>query len=171
ESDAIIKRDLSWLMIHNSGAWLGDMSKAGWREWIENRQPWFSTPETTLPTRKTLELFDKSTAIPKKPVSEIAVIVDLETTAYEDTLNAGVIYRGLSKNFVLGELTKLGAPYDRLLKSDLQNPNMRDDYKLYIFINPFYLNETDRQNIDKLKRDGKTLMWFYAPGYLNNSGM
>jgi len=171
ESEAIIKRDLSWLMMKNSGAWLADMSGAGWRQWIENRKPWFSTPETTKPVRETIELFSKSAAVPKKSVCEIAVIVDIETPAYEDVLNSAVIYRGLITNLMRSEMVKLGAPYDLYLKADLTKGKIRDDYKLYIFINPFYLNNAERQSIEKLKGDGKTLAWFYAPGYLNESGM
>ena len=171
ESEAIIKRDLSWLMMKNSGAWLADMSMAGWRQWIEYRKPWFSTPETTKPVRGTIELFSKGAAPPKKSVCEIAVIVDIETPAYEDTLNSAVVYRGLITNLMKTEMVKLGAPYDLYLKADLTNGKIRDDYKLYIFINPFYLNEAESQSIEKLKRDGKTLAWFYAPGYLNDNGI
>ena len=68
-------------------------------------------------------------------------------------------------------MVKLGAPYDLYLKADLTNGKIRDDYKLYIFINPFYLNDAERQSIEKLKGDGKMLAWFYAPGYLNDNGM
>jgi hypothetical protein len=171
ESEAIIKRDLSWLMLKNSGAWLADMSGAGWRQWIEYRKPWFSTPETTKPVRETIELFSKGAATSKKSVCEIAVIVDIETPAYEDVLNSAVVYRGLITNLMRSEMVKLGAPYDLYLKADLTNGKIRDYYKLYIFINPFYLNDTERQSIEKLKGDGKTLAWFYAPGYLNDNGM
>jgi hypothetical protein len=155
----------------NGGAWLADMSSASWRQWIEYRKPWFSTPEVTNPTREVIELFAKSTSIPKKSVSEIAVIVDLETPAYEDGLNSGYIYRSLISQNMWYEMAKLGAPYDLLLKSDLTNPTTRDDYKLYFFMNPFYLSDADRVTINKLKGDGKTLVWFYAPGYVSDSGL
>ena len=171
ESDAIIKRDLSWVMMKNGGAWLADMSMAGWRQWIEYRKPWFSTPEVTQPTREVIDLFAKSTSIPKKPVSEIAVVVDLETPAYEDGLNCGYIYRSLTTQNLWYEMTKLGAPYDLILKSDLANPNTRNDYKLYLLMNPFYLNEAERATLNQLKRDGKTLVWFYAPGYVSDDGL
>jgi|GEM_PF-2055612 len=170
ESKAIIQRDLSWLMLKNSGAWLADMSMVGWRKWDEYRKPWFSTPATTGPTREVIELFQNSTNLPKKSVTEIAVVVDLETPAYEDILNAGVIYSNLIARFARTELTHLGAPYDLVLKNDLVAGKLRDDYKLYIFVNPFYLKEEERVAIEKLKRDGKTLMWFYAPGYVSDSG-
>lgn len=171
ESDAIIKRDLSWVMMKNGGAWLSDMSMAGWRQWIEYRQPWFSTPEVTKPTREVIDLFAKSTANPKKPVSEIAVVVDLETPAYEDGLNIGYIYRSLTTQNLWYEMAKLGAPYDLILKSDLSNPKTRKDYKLYLLMNPFYLNDAERNTLNQLKRDGKTLVWFYAPGYVSDSGL
>jgi hypothetical protein len=171
ESEAILKRDFGWILQKNGGAWLADMSTCNWRNWEEKRKPWFSTPEVTTPTRQTLAVFQKAADIPKKSVAEIAVVLDIDTPAYEDILNAGVIYRGLSTRFARGELTKLGAPYDIILKPDLQQGKARDDYKLYFFINPFYLSEKDREMINALKRDGKTLVWFYAPGYISDKGL
>jgi hypothetical protein len=171
ESEAIIKRDLSWVMMKNGGAWLADMSTAGWRDWVGYRQPWFSTPEVTKPTREVIELFAKSTAIPKKSISEIAVVVDLETPAYEDGLNVGYIYRSLITQNLWYEMTKLGAPYDIILKSDLANPQTRQDYKMYLMMNPFHLDDAERATINQLKRGGKTLVWFYAPGYISDDGL
>lgn len=42
------------------------------------------------------------------------------------------------------------------------------DYKVYIFVNCFYLSDAEREVIDrKVKRDGRMAIWLYASGFAN----
>lgn len=61
-----------------------------------------------------------------------------------------------------------GVPYDSYFFEDLIASPHGDRYKVYVFMNAYELTPAERQFIEtKLKRDGKTLVWLYAPGYLN----
>jgi hypothetical protein len=41
-------------------------------------------------------------------------------------------------------------------------------YKLYVFMNTFILTKKEREAIkEKLRRDGATALWIYAPGYVD----
>ena len=42
---------------------------------------------------------------------------------------------------------------------------------MYLFLNPTYFTGEERAAIDRLKRGGKTLTWFYAPGYVTDDGL
>ena len=56
-----------------------------------------------------------------------------------------------------------GAPVDYLLAEDLaDHPG---DYRLYVFANCFAFDDAFRAAVDRLRRRGATLLWFYAPGY------
>ena len=59
----------------------------------------------------------------------------------------------------------MGAPFDTYLLEDLADQRVRDGYKLYVLLNPFLLSAKERALIDGLKRDGKTILSYYAPGY------
>ncbi len=61
-----------------------------------------------------------------------------------------------------------GVPYDSYFFEELIDSPHGGDYKVYVFLNAYELNSSERKFIEeKLKRDGKTLVWLYAPGYLN----
>jgi len=61
-----------------------------------------------------------------------------------------------------------GVPFDVYQLDDLLEFPDLCDYKAYFFLTAFRLTSDQRSAIDRrLKRDGKTLVWQYAPGYLD----
>lgn len=64
-----------------------------------------------------------------------------------------------------------GVPFSAYFLDDVMaNPDFQK-HKVYIFLNAYCLDEAERAFIrGKLQRDGKTLVWSYAPGYLDASG-
>lgn len=61
-------------------------------------------------------------------------------------------------------LNKMGAPYDHVLLRDIAYMNT-DQYKLIIFLNAWSVDQTMRTIIaQKLKKDGKVLLFNYAAG-------
>ena len=64
----------------------------------------------------------------------------------------------------MAELYRTGAPFDWYLIDDLDAIKDRD-YKVYVFMDCFYLTEQQRKTIESLRADNRTLIWFYAPGY------
>lgn len=75
-------------------------------------------------------------------------------------------------NWLLGyqgnAIAASGVPYDSYFFDDLIASPHGDRYKVYVFMNTSELSPAEREFIGKkLKRDGKTLVWLYAPGYLN----
>ena len=56
---------------------------------------------------------------------------------------------------------------DYYLHDDLNNPDMQD-YKLYIMLNTYSLTDTEREAIfKKAARNHATVLWLYAPGFVN----
>jgi len=65
-------------------------------------------------------------------------------------------------------LSRIGAPFEQLLLSDLAQPDT-PRYKLYILVDAFYLSQAERELVrQKVERDGATVLWFYAPGFLDD---
>ena len=63
-----------------------------------------------------------------------------------------------------------GALFDLYLSSDLDHPRMKD-YQLYIFTNQCYVDAETMARIQaKLRRNGATAVWLYAPGYITSAG-
>ena len=64
-------------------------------------------------------------------------------------------------------LAACGAAYDLYSIMDLKLSKM-DGYKLYIFVNQYDISEETKEQItNRLKKAGKTILWMYAPDYVN----
>jgi hypothetical protein len=68
-------------------------------------------------------------------------------------------------------LSTLGAPVRHYLLSDLTHPQFSaEGVKVAVFPNAFHVDATTRQAIrDKLEKDGRTLVYLYAPGLLDDT--
>ena len=70
----------------------------------------------------------------------------------------------------VGAFYRAGAPFDWYLAEDLDAVVARN-YKVVVFLDCQYLTEEQRGKIDELKKDGRTLVFFHAPGYVSESGL
>jgi len=164
ETEAALKRDLASCIIGSSGSWLSDMSTGAGRSALG-----FFMDDSILKTVRDMnELFRYALKTERKAAAEIAVFVSTSTPKYHDAYYASTVYRNLIVWTYWRELHRIGAPFDCYMMSDLAHPDLRRDYKLYVFLNPFFMSAAERATVAALKRDGKTLLWFYAPGYVDN---
>ncbi len=97
----------------------------------------------------------------------IAVVVDEDTPAaylsHQIEAMHWLVYRQKSV------FERVGAPWSIYLLDDVvagRVPKMR----AYFFLNCFQMTEDEREYINtELKSDGRTLAWFYAPGYIEDN--
>ncbi len=115
---------------------------------------------------------DRSLELERRRVSEIAVLCNLKSEFR--IMDAATALNQVSYPLYVaqyGELCKLGAPFDTHLIEDLASEAM-PEYKLYIVLDSYYLTTDERALIrDKLQRDGKTVLWFYAPGFVTDDAL
>ena len=168
ESEVIVQRDLASLLVRNAGAWISDMSQENYRGWSESGRAWFTGKPVVKAMRDTLNVFQSKQSEPFHSAAEIAVVVSSTTPKYEDILNAATIYRNLIVKMLQEELPLVAAPHDVILQSDLAKTDRK--YKLYLFLNAYHLSPEERGAIEALKSDGRTLCFFYAPGYVTEEG-
>ncbi|OQA80779.1 MAG: Beta-galactosidase [Lentisphaerae bacterium ADurb.Bin242] len=104
--------------------------------------------------------------------AEIVFVVD-EDNYYITTEQLG-IWNGPNFHTVRKNqraMLRSGLKYDFYYFRDLVDRNM-DGYKVYVFLNAFHLTKEKREFIDrKLKKDGRTIVWVYAPGYVTDTGL
>ncbi len=63
-------------------------------------------------------------------------------------------------------INRAGLKYDFYYLDDVLADEM-DDYRVYVFLNQYYVTDEVRRFIDThLKKDGKAIVWQYAPGYV-----
>ena len=101
----------------------------------------------------------------RAPSADVAVFLDDESYFYE--ANRNDLDLPLISHLRVVTLNRFGAPHDLYLLNDLLEDRL-PDYKLYVFLNPFHLNDARRRKLHEiLGRGGRTALWLYAPGYLN----
>ncbi len=100
----------------------------------------------------------------KRSNADIAVILDEASFTYFG--DGEPLFNALLTAQKQWELGLIGGPWDPHLLTDMGNPNLKD-YKLYIFLNTFRVTPEQRAAIHaRLKRNGATAVWVYAPGYI-----
>ncbi len=104
-----------------------------------------------------------SLTLPRRSRSEIAVILDDISAAY--TAAGTELVKPLLADQRAG-LALMGAPYDVWMLDDVLS-GLAIGYKLYIFLNAFYLDAAAREQLVKfLSQQKATALWIYAPGAL-----
>ena len=127
---------------------------------------WAGEADDAAKLRAYSSLAQAALAWDRRPTAEIALVVDHLSLAYLAEGNA------LSLPLLTQQcasLDEVGAPYDVWMLDDLIAGRM-PDYKLYVIADAFDLDQRARQAIrDQLARDGKTVLWIYAPGAMDES--
>ncbi len=150
----VLKRDFGRNICEDLQAWWFDQHIGGGR---------YKFPDVYKLFRRQQEIAKLSYELDRRKNSEIALVYDeesLHTVSKQTTVETVELFRNY-------ELAKVGAPIDQYYHDDLLNPLM-PDYKLYIFVNTFYLTDAERAAIRaKLSRNHALAVFCYAPGIIN----
>ncbi len=161
ETVEVLKRDTAALIMEGQGGWFADWSVPGTRG-----IGYFVDPYVRDVIRRATRIYRENLDTPREPAAQIAVLISGEAYYHQDVLRAPPLYNNLIRRMLDQELPHIGAPYDVYRLEDLGHETVRRQYRLYIMINPFVLSEAEREAVAALKQGGKTVLWFYAPGYV-----
>ena len=150
----VLKREFARNIINDIQAWWFDQHIGGGRYKDEDVYKLFKVQQ---------KIAQESYCKDRTKNSEIAFIYDEESyhVVSEETSHQMV---ELFRNY---EIDIIGAPSDRYFHNDMDNPNM-PDYKLYVFVNTFYLTDKEREVIKKkLAKNTATALFMYGSGCIN----
>ena len=133
--------------------------------WYYDMAQEFADPEILKIIKKGNEIFREVASKPDAWKPDVAVVYDLFSIK---TLASGLSVR--MEQWIAGSLLPSGVPYDMFYLSDFLKNKERQNYKTILFCSTLYLDAEGRRIIDSLKKDGRTLIFLYAPGYLSPSG-
>jgi beta-galactosidase len=153
ESREYFKRETALSMSKGMGYWWFGM----YPQWYNNSEMMSEIKKIQITSQQVREKDCRS-------VSEIAVFVDEDSNYH---LDAGQIVT--NKNVMLQpeSLYRLGAPWDNFHMNDITHCEMaHEQYKLYIFLNLLAPQNAHIEMIEKLKLDGKSMLFLYAPGII-----
>jgi len=161
ETVAVMRREFANALTQNFGQWWFDMDSC-----------WFEDDRVLAEITAMQKAGERSMELPRKSVAEIAVFVGEDSIFYVTNWMSGrdkVTDPMLNEQW--RELFRMGAPFDLYELKDLTDPKF-PEYKCYVFLNCFYVPREVRRAVnEKLKRDGKVLVWMYAPGLIDDDGL
>lgn len=148
---------------------LGKMIGIGGGYWhFAMTDGWYDSPEIMAFIAQTQRIWKELTEKPAAFTPARMVIVADEDNYYLTTEQVNV-WNGPNYHTIRNNqdaLLRSGLKYDFYYFSDLLERQMRD-YRVYVFSNIFRLSPEKTAFVNQLKCDGKTLVFLYAPGYLN----
>lgn len=150
----VLRREFANAVTHGVGLW-----------YMDQQNNWFHDPKIMAELARLKSWANTSMSRPRHSVSQVAVLSALESEFYVAGRDSGRNHvTGALYNGQVGELCRTGAPFDWYLIEDLE-AGLLPPYKAYVFLDCFHITPAQRQAIEKLKSDHRTLIWFYAPGY------
>jgi len=151
-----MKKDAAYQLASATGQWWMDLTDQGW----------FDAPEAVEPIRRLKAIEERLQEMDRQSFGEIAFIVSQGSLMFQAP-RAG-LHNTTLQMFRQWHLSRLGAPFEQLMIDDLDRPDV-PSFKLYIMANLFYLSDEGRTLIDRVvKRNGATVLWIYAPGFLDD---
>jgi hypothetical protein len=151
-----MKKDGAFHIASESGMWWMDLFSQGW----------FNAPECVEVFVKMKAIEEQVSRVIPSTFGKIALVVSERSQMFQAQKD-GLIdaSREMFRNW---HLSRMGAPFEQLLLSDLKHPNL-PHYQLYIMADLYYLSAEERALIEQVvKRANATVLWIYAPGFLDD---
>lgn len=160
QSIEVVRREFGNAVTHGVGLW-----------YMDQQNNWFHDDALMAAIGDLKRWGDVSMSMPRQSVAEVAVISTLDSEFHLAGRDSGLNHVTFPLyDMQIGELCKSGAPFDWYLMEDLVE-EIIPPHKVYVFLDAFYLTPERRAAVERLKADGHTLVWFYAPGYIAPDGL
>ncbi len=160
ETQALLYREFGNTVTHGVGLWYMDLQGG-----------WFRDPVLVSTVGRMKKWADVAMTHSRRRNACVAVISAPQSEFY-------LGYRQTPDNEIsdalyhhqMAEFYRAGAPFDWYLIDDLEA--IRDkDYRVYVFLDCFYLTDRQREAVATLRSGGRTLLWFYAPAYASQDDL
>lgn len=108
-----------------------------------------------------IDRFVRKTGVRRAP--EIALVTDQESQLF------GNYFANPTSQMLDGTMDQVGAPWAFYELRDILKPGAAAPFKLIVFLNIRSLADHERAAIEKLKSDGRVLLWLHDPGVIDLS--
>ena len=158
ETVGVLKRDFGQAVIRGYGLW--------WHAMVEGM---YDHPAISDCIARLAEIGRRSLNFPRGVAPGAAFIVDEESPFHQQNGNRllyPMLYHQRQQQW-----GRSGISWNLFLHNDLAEPRF-PDHKLYYFLNTFYLTDDEMTAIERrVKRNGATVIWSYAPGIQSPAGI
>jgi hypothetical protein len=138
--------------------------------WYYSMNRYFDAPEIMNEIKATLEAGNRLTAMPVSGFRpDVCLVKSMSNHYYQKDGIMSKETTSLPAQTFMFELS--GVPYDTYYLEEVLANEQLQHYKVYIFMHNLLVTRTQQAEIDRLlKKDGKTLVWVFGAGYLDENG-
>ncbi len=160
ETQSLLYREFGNTVTHGVGLWYMDLQGG-----------WFRDPVLIDTVGRIKKWADVAMTHSRRRNAQVAVISSPESEFYlgyrqtPDNEISDALYHHQMAAFY-----QAGAPFDWYLIDDLDAVRAKD-YRVCVFLDCFYLTDRQREEVAMLRSGGRTLLWFYAPGYASQKDL
>lgn len=150
---------------------VGNILANGYLYWYYDMNQYYNAPAYRKEIKEVQHTVEKLFSRPKTPFKpDVCVVMgdrESEFTNHWMMLTAHINY-----NPQLQEYAVSGVPMDKVYLSEIKKYPELKNYKVLIFFQNAYFSDDDREFINReLKKDGRTIIWVYNPGFISDRGM
>jgi hypothetical protein len=151
-----LRREFALALIRGHSLW-----------WCNLFGGWYDSAAVVGAIGQMRQLWHEWANLPAQSVAQIAVLADAESMYYVDGRSPQLSGFLFSQRAALG---RMGAPYEMYSVADLPRLDLTP-FRMVIFPNLFVLTPEKRRWLEeKVCRDGRTVVWVYAPGIIDETG-
>jgi hypothetical protein len=155
----LFRKETGQMIAEDAGWWYFDISSDAFR-----------FPGIMDEVAKEENVYRETLGKPRTFAPEVALVFSDPGNSWSRTTHYG--FRKIAQwilNYQNIAFSTAGVPADKFYLDDFRALKNWDQYKTVVFVNAYYLNETERDFINReLKKNNRTLIWHYAEGYLSD---
>ncbi|MGL6267662.1 MAG: hypothetical protein ACRC2O_07030, partial [Chitinophagaceae bacterium] len=175
KSIAQVRRNILFTFSKGQGLWFYDFGPSGFnggkRLNDHGSFGWWDEPSLLQDIGKLKSLLEKQFSQPYSNDADILLVHSTETFYYTGSHRNSSYMGHWANNWVPLSIFRSGVVHDVIHADDLDKINP-DQYKAIVFVNTWLLTTAQKQIIQsKIAKKGRHLIWLYAPGYTNGSGL
>jgi hypothetical protein len=153
EDAELLKRNFAFTLCKGQLQW-----------WYDLHGHWYESETRLDAVASCTRIASEAIQRDRSPVSEVAVVIDERApwyTSLDPYLQRALFWENFYHSF-----SEIGAPVDLMMISDLPRADT-SKYKAVFFPTCFALTAEERKAIEALKRDGRSLVFYLADGYIS----
>ncbi|MFB6272028.1 MAG: beta-galactosidase trimerization domain-containing protein [Salinibacter sp.] len=167
---ANVRRNMAFAYTKGMGLWFYDFGVAGiQRPYKGGSQGTWDHPSVMTDIERMKSIFEARMDEPYRSAADVLFVYDTESFYYTASLQGSDPVSRTLVNYTTLAAFRSGVVFDPIHVDDLDRVDL-SQYEVVVFGNTYVLDEEERAFIqDEVARDGRTLVWFYAPGYVNET--
>jgi hypothetical protein len=166
---SIVRRDVLVSATKGIGVWMFDLGLRGsYGEGLDEATGgYWDYPEIQKDMKKLKTAIDQTVNYSYKSKADVLMVYDTKSFYYESSNKTCTPMDYVTNDWMQIGVLRAGVVTDNIYLFDLDKVDL-SQYKVVMFNNTYVISDTQRQFIkEKVAKDGRDLIWIYAPGYFN----